>query len=74
MKTLVIETRNDEDLLLLTSLAERLNLENKIFSSEENYAAPGKPLTISELKKLIVKAEKEKGISIKEFKSKISKW
>ncbi|MEI6593965.1 MAG: hypothetical protein WCO28_00270 [Bacteroidota bacterium] len=74
MKTLVIETRNDEDLLLLTSLAERLNLENKIFSSEENYSAPGKPLTISELKKLIVKAEKEKGISTKEFKSKISKW
>jgi hypothetical protein len=74
MKTLVIETRNDEDLLLLTSLAERLNLENKIFSSEENYSAPGKPLTINELKKLIIKAEKEKGISLKEFKNKISKW
>ena len=74
MKTLVIETRNDEDLLLLTSLAERLNLENKIFISEENFSVPGNPLTINELKKLIVKAEKEKGLSLKEFKNKIAKW
>jgi len=74
MKTLVIETRNDEDLFLLSSLAERLNLDKKIFTSAENYSAPGKPLTQTELKKLIVKAEKEKGVSLKQFKNIIAKW
>ena len=74
MKTLVIETRNDEDLFLLSSLAARLNLDKKIFSSEENYSCPGKPLTIDELKKLIVNTEKEKGVSLKQFKNIIAKW
>ncbi|MFI5222451.1 MAG: hypothetical protein ACHQK8_09010, partial [Bacteroidia bacterium] len=60
------------DLFLLSSLAERLNLDKKIYSSKENYSAPGKPLTLNELKKLIADAEKEKGVSLKQYKNVIA--